>query len=60
MHHGFHMRFYDRAVGLYHEHGAEARESPVLADALGGRITDEKLNAVIKEFAELAKDQAAS
>jgi hypothetical protein len=57
MHHLFHLRFYERAVHLWHEHGAEVRESQSLADALGGRIgSDEKLNQIIEQFTELAKD----
>jgi hypothetical protein len=57
MHHYFHIRLYEKAVGLWHEHGAEMRESQPLAHALAGRIgSDEKLNEVIKMFTELAQD----
>lgn len=58
MHHGFHLRFYDKAVHLWHEHGAEMRESKQLASALAARVdTDEQLNTIIEMFSELAKDE---
>lgn len=57
MHHFFHLRFYDTAVHLWHEHGAEVRESIPLADALEGHIdSDEKFNEIIRMFTELAQD----
>src|SRR5882762_1693523 len=47
MHHGFHLRFMEQAMNLWHEHGAEMRESPSLYAALMGRIdADERLNAI--------------
>lgn len=56
MHHGFHLHFMERATDLWHEHGSEMRESHPLYTALLGRIDDdERLNAIISEFSELAK-----
>jgi|SRR2546423_207753 len=55
MHHGFQLRFAEKAAHLFHEHGAEMRESYELAVILRGRIdTDERLNSVIKIFSDLA------
>lgn len=57
MHHGFHMRFMEQAMNPWHEHGLEMRESTSLYNMLMGRIdTDERLNAIAKEFSELSKD----
>ncbi len=56
MHHGFHLRFMDRATKLWHEHGSEMRESHPLYTALMGRIDDdERFNAIVSEFSALAK-----
>jgi hypothetical protein len=57
MHHGFHLRgFAERAMGLWHEYGAEMRESPDLQRALLGRVdTDENLNEIVQHFHKLVK-----
>ena len=56
MHHDFHLRFAERAWNLWHEHGAESRESEALRAALQGRLDcDERLQPVIDGFKELAK-----
>lgn len=56
MHHGFHLRFIERAMNLWHEYGLEMRESQPLYSALMGRIdTDERLDAIVGEFSELVK-----
>lgn len=61
MHHGFHLRYWENAIQLWHEHGAEMRESQPLYGALSGRIdTDERLDAIIKMFSELVAMNEAS
>lgn len=56
MHHEFHLRFGERAWNLWHEHGAERRESEPLKQAMQGRLDcDERLNPVIDGFKQLAK-----
>jgi hypothetical protein len=56
MHHGFHLRFGETAWKLWHEHGAERRETPDLELTLRARIDcDERLGPIIKRFRELAE-----
>jgi len=56
MHHGFQLRFAERAARLFHEHGEQVRESYELSDALNSRIdSDRRLNAVIGAFSDLVK-----
>jgi hypothetical protein len=56
MHHGFQLRFSEKATHLFHEHAAEMRESYELSSALTSRIdTDERLNAIVQMFSKLVQ-----